>query len=369
MMNASPLPQPVVQRPQPPDPSCLPASDAPEDARMRAVRRYDILDTPPDGAYDRITALAARLFNVPIAIVSIVDADRIWFKSRVGLDAAQVARDPGLCASAILQNGPYVIADAASDARALANPLVAGELGLRFYAAVPLLTADGFNLGTLCIIDRQPRVLSDFDIANLRDLAALVMDQLELRLAAVRAMAELSGLPTDTVRDDTDVQSTHATAAAADTATFLNGAATAPEAASQPLTLLYVEDNPVNLMLIEDVIAHRPDVRLLSARDGKRGIEIARAARPDVILMDINLPGISGITTLRFLRADPRTAHIPVIALSANAAPRDVARGAAAGFFRYLTKPINVNEFLKTLDVALQFAQSNTPRTRSQNGA
>ena len=127
-------------------------------------------------------------------------------------------------------------------------------------------------------------------------------------------------------------------------------------------TLLYVEDNPANLMLIEDLIARRPDIRLLSAMEGNRGVEIARASRPDVILMDINLPGISGIRALQILRADPATAHIPVIALSANAIPRDIAKGLAAGFFRYLTKPIKVNEFMDTLDVALKFAETLSAR-------
>jgi len=117
--------------------------------------------------------------------------------------------------------------------------------------------------------------------------------------------------------------------------------------------LLYVEDNPANLMLVERLVARRPDIRLLTATAGNRGIEIARAARPDVILMDINLPGISGIDAMKILADDPPTAHIPVIALSANAMPHDIERGLSAGFFRYLTKPIRVNEFMDTLDVAL----------------
>jgi len=122
-------------------------------------------------------------------------------------------------------------------------------------------------------------------------------------------------------------------------------------------TLLYVEDNPANLMLIEQLVARRTDMRLLSARDGNLGIQLARAHQPEVILMDINLPGISGIEALRILRDDPATAHIPVVALSANAMPRDVERGLQAGFFRYLTKPIKVNEFMHTLDGALEFAR------------
>jgi signal transduction histidine kinase/CheY-like chemotaxis protein len=134
-------------------------------------------------------------------------------------------------------------------------------------------------------------------------------------------------------------------------------------------TLLYVEDNPANLMLVEDLIARRSDIRLLSARDGARGIDIARAARPDVILMDINLPGIGGIKALRILAADPVTAHIPVVALSANAIPRDIEKGLEAGFFRYLTKPIKVNEFMDTLDVALKFAKTESSRATKEQKA
>ena len=159
-----------------------------ESQRLAAVRRYHVLDTPPDGAFDRITALAARLFRVPIAIVSIVDSDRIWFKSHHGLDVQQIDREPGLCASAVLQDGPWLVNDASRDPRTLANPLVAGEVGLRFYAGVPLTTNDGFNLGTLCVIDQQPRELTEDEVASLSDLATVVMDELELRLAAQRTV-------------------------------------------------------------------------------------------------------------------------------------------------------------------------------------
>ena len=132
-------------------------------------------------------------------------------------------------------------------------------------------------------------------------------------------------------------------------------------------TLLYVEDNPANLMLVEDLIARRSDVRLLSARDGYRGIEIAREERPDVILMDINLPGINGIMALRMLADDEATARIPVIALSANAMPRDIEKGLAAGFFRYLTKPIKLNEFMTTLDLALKLASESAAEMGAEN--
>ncbi len=168
-------------------PAALTSAD--EARRLAAVRRYAILDTPPDGAFDRITALAARLFGVPISIVSIVDADRIWFKSHHGLPGVQqVGRDAGLCASAVLQHDPWVVSDAEADPRALANPLVAGKLGLRFYAGVPLTTLDGHNLGTLCVIDQRPRTVTEDELATLRDLAAVVMGQMELRLIASRTV-------------------------------------------------------------------------------------------------------------------------------------------------------------------------------------
>ena len=143
----------------------------------------------------------------------------------------------------------------------------------------------------------------------------------------------------------------------------LPGAASSPDipaAADAPdkqRTLLYVEDNPANMELVEQLIARRSDLKLLTAINGHLGIVMARALQPDIILMDINLPGLSGFGALKVLRADPTTARIPVIALSANAVPRDIERGMDAGFFRYLTKPIKVREFMDALDVTLEFAR------------
>ena len=128
------------------------------------------------------------------------------------------------------------------------------------------------------------------------------------------------------------------------------------EGDSKQRTLLYVEDNPANMELVEQLISRRPDIKLITAINGHLGIVLARACQPDVILMDINLPGLSGFGALKILRNDPCTAHIPVMALSANAVPRDIEKGMESGFFRYLTKPIKVVEFMDALDVALNFA-------------
>ncbi|WP_371859712.1 PAS domain-containing hybrid sensor histidine kinase/response regulator [Pseudoduganella namucuonensis] len=127
----------------------------------------------------------------------------------------------------------------------------------------------------------------------------------------------------------------------------------------QASTLLYVEDNPANLSLVEQLVARRSDIRLMTATDGRRGLELAMSQLPDVILLDINLPGISGYGVLTILQAERETAHIPVIALSANALPADIEQGLQAGFFSYLTKPINVVDFMLALDLALQFSQRN----------
>ncbi len=163
------------------DPAIIPANEA---QRMNALRRYDILDTPPDGTFDNVTKLAAKLFGVPIAIISLVDTDRIWFKSHHGVDVAQIDRDPGLCASGILGDSPYVLTNAIEDPRSLANPLVAGAFGLRFYVGVPLKTHDNFNLGMLCCLDAKPREVTQSELDDLACLGQLVMDQMEVRLAA-----------------------------------------------------------------------------------------------------------------------------------------------------------------------------------------
>lgn len=137
--------------------------------------------------------------------------------------------------------------------------------------------------------------------------------------------------------------------------------ATEPGTTEVRYTVLYVEDNPDNLELVEQMIARRADAHFISAPEAAQGIALARAHLPDVILMDINLPGISGMDAMKILRADPRTAHIPVLALSANAVPRDIEAALQAGFLNYITKPIHVKDFMKNLDVVLHQQQRKSP--------
>jgi GAF domain-containing protein len=165
--------------------------------RIEALRKYDILDTPPDGSFDRITNLASIIFNVPIAIISLVDTDRIWFKSHYGLPINQIDREPGLCASAILSSDTYIVENAVEDPRTLANSLVAGDFGLRFYAAAPLQTEENYNLGTLCILDKSPRVFTKKEGEILKQLASIVMDEMEMRLTLRNTVQKIKSLSSD----------------------------------------------------------------------------------------------------------------------------------------------------------------------------
>ncbi len=161
-----------------------------ENKRLAELERFEILDTPSDGAFDNISALAAYILKTPIAIVSLVDKNRIWFKSHHGLDVNQIDREPGLCSSAIMDDRAYIVRDAKVDPRTLSNSLVAGEFGLQFYAGVPLKTSNNYNLGTLCVIDFEPREITQEEIGLLEKMATLVMDQMEHRLAG-RKIADL----------------------------------------------------------------------------------------------------------------------------------------------------------------------------------
>jgi len=163
-----------------------------EAERIRALHELGLLDTEPEGRFDRLTRLARRLFDVPTALVTLVDRDRQWFKSANGLDARELPRDTSFCGHAILADDILCIRDARSDERFADNPLVTGEPYIRFYAGCPVRSAGGHNLGTLCLIDSRPRGLDEDEWIDLRDLAGLVERELQLRELA--QTDELTGL-------------------------------------------------------------------------------------------------------------------------------------------------------------------------------
>jgi GAF domain-containing protein len=169
-------------------------TDYSENERLKVLQRYDILDTPQDGSWDRLTRLAAKIFNMPIAVVSLVDTDRIWFKSHYGLTVREIGKDPGLCTTAILSDEIYIVENAIEDIRTLTNPLVVSDFGLRFYASVPLKTVDGFNIGTFAIIDKKQRYLTESQQETLKELAGIAMDEIELRLSARNSARQVNQL-------------------------------------------------------------------------------------------------------------------------------------------------------------------------------
>jgi sigma-B regulation protein RsbU (phosphoserine phosphatase) len=162
-----------------------------EHERLAAVRRYRLVDQPVEDAYERIAFVAGAIFDTPIATVSLVEQDRVWLAACQGLPPGvrEVGREPGLCASVIAQDDLYVINDASVDPRTFEHPLVRGELGLRFYAAAPIRTHDGYRLGTVNVIDSRPREATPRQLKALEHLAAMVSDELELRLMVIRSAA------------------------------------------------------------------------------------------------------------------------------------------------------------------------------------
>jgi hypothetical protein len=157
-----------------------------EAERLAALKEYHILDTGTEQSYDDITTLAAHICEVPVAMISLVDEDRQWFKSKVGLEQQQTSRDVAFCAHAILQNEPFVVRDATKDRRFADNALVTGEPHVRFYAGIPLINPEGLALGTLCVVDHQPRRLSAKQQEALQALSRQVMALLELRRVSAR---------------------------------------------------------------------------------------------------------------------------------------------------------------------------------------
>ncbi|HEV2755159.1 MAG TPA: response regulator [Actinomycetota bacterium] len=520
-----------------------------EDVRIAALRRYEILDSAPEEAFERITKLAQRLFDVPIALVSLVDVDRQWFKSCIGLDTRSTSRDVSFCAHAILGDDVLVVPDATLDPRFSGNPDVLGGPGIRFYAGAPLQTAEGVSLGTLCVIDDHPRPgLSARDRQTLTDLARIVVDEMELRLslrrsvereeelrrakaAAEQASAaksqflsrmshefrtplnailgfvqllqgedltpdqkedlahmrragdqllhlltetlDLSRLESGKVRltiEDTalapvvaaavrvavgeerarvaldeglrvlaDVHQledviaelignalTHAGTSATVTVTaerrggvvdvliaddgrgmetadlerllapFERGTGDTPgigiglalaqrtleamagslgvrSAPGEGTTLtislpagtgsaesgdggpriLYVDDNPSSLRLVEKIMSRHPGVRLHLASTGAEGISIATEELPDLVLLDLYLPDASGFEVLESLRNDPRTASIPVVVVTVEDDPDVAARLSSAGAAEVLTKPFEAQTLVDAVTAHL----------------
>ena len=173
-----------------------------EVGRIAALQKYAILDTDPKQSFDDLTLLASFVCKTPIVLISLVDEDRQWFKSRVGMDAKETSRDIAFCSTAILQSDVFVVSDALKDDRFRDNPLVVSDPHTRFYAGAPLINEDGYALGTLCVVDRAPRDLAPEQKEALKALSRLVLTQLEFR----RNLFLLKETLTDRTREEHERQ-------------------------------------------------------------------------------------------------------------------------------------------------------------------
>jgi GAF domain-containing protein len=159
----------------------VPIMSSNDGARVDALQKYAILDSEPEQAFDDLTLLASYVCKTPIALISLIDEDRQWFKAKVGISAKETSRNIAFCSTAIQQSDVFVVPDALQDERFRTNPLVVSEPNIRFYAGAPLINEDGYALGTLCVIDRTPRVLGADQEVALKALSRLVLMQMEFR--------------------------------------------------------------------------------------------------------------------------------------------------------------------------------------------
>jgi len=357
--------------------SALSLQPTAEASRLASLRNFDILDTPPDGAFDHVCTLAARFFKTPIALISLVDEDRIWFKSKYGMNTPQIPRSPGLCASAILTDAAYVVKNAISDARTLANPLVAGSFGLRFYAAAPLVTHEGFRLGTINVIDFCPRDFTVHDEFALHDFASIVMDQMDLRLAAIKSVTSLAKTLRDArATDDLDrviticawtkkiklgnewvsfeefvtqrlgLRISHAInpeIAQEVLSQFerdnAQTAATSTKAQSIPArpVVLIVDDESIVLALFKDILKSC-GCEVLTGRNGKHALKQLEQSSVDLLITDLVMPEQEGLETIAYVRK--KFPHIKILVVSGYAEYFKVAT--LCGANECLLKPVDV---------------------------
>ena len=287
-----------------------------EEQRQRKLDLYRVVDTPPEEVFDRITRIVAEVIDVPIALVSLVDRGRQWFKSRHGLDAPETPREISFCGHTILSGDILEIEDASKDVRFRDNPLVTGGPAIRFYAGATLRTPDGFNLGTLCAIDRKPRRLSPRFRQLLRDMAMIVVDELELRVALRAALAESARKSTEHLEKDAFFTSvTHELrtplTSIRGSLGLIEGGAVGPVPEAMQ-SLIAVANRNVNSLL--DLINDLLDVQRLDFGKMDFDFGIVDAAQ----LLRETCEEMQGVAAQRNVRLDVQAAAVPAIAGDRN---------------------------------------------------
>jgi CheY-like chemotaxis protein len=311
----------------------IPADDH---ERVAVLRSLGVLDTPPEPVYDELTQLAAQVCGVPMALITLIDADRQWVKSKSGIGRLETKREFAFCAHAISEpeREVFVVPDTQRDARFADHPSVTGDPSIRFYAGAPLVTDDGWALGTLCVFDRVPRELTPEQVKALSTLRRHVVNTLELRRLVAqqnRLVAEL-----ESTRRELDLaRRTPAASPEAFDAQF---------AARHPARVLIAEDNRVNQKVLVRMLA-RLGYRPVLAQDGRAAVTAVARERFDLVLMDIEMPELDGPSATREIRARGPAGHQPVIvAATAHAIASHRESYLAAGMDEYLTKPVRLED-------------------------
>lgn len=328
--------------------------------RLNTLRGYELLDTRPEERFDELTRLAASICDAPISLISLVDGDRQWFKSKTGLEACQTPRADAFCAHAIMSPDLFVVPDALQDPRFATSPLVLGEWHIRFYAGAPLTAPNGHRLGALCVMDQKPRQLSCEQMESLRILSRQVMAQVVLGKnlhdlkTALKAREEIERDREKLIEDLQDARATLNTLKGPVPAAFGARAVAAPQPLEGRGSLLIVDDRDGPRQSLW--IIFKDEYNLLLAEDGPTAIELAKQHRIDVAVLDVCMPGMSGIEVLKRLKeVSPSTEVVMMTAFETTETVRQALRLRACD---YINKPFDVATMRGAVGQAMQRRQT-----------
>jgi CheY-like chemotaxis protein len=331
-----------------------------EAERLHTLRGYGLLDTHPEERFDELTRLAASICGTPISLISLVDENRQWFKSKTGLEVCPTLREDAFCAHAIISPELFVVPDASQDPRFAANPLVRGEGHIRFYAGAPLTAPNGHRLGALCVMDQRPRQLSREQMESLRILSRQVMAQVVLGKnlhdlkAALKAREEIERDREKLIQELHAARATITTLKGPVPASFGARAVAEPQPPKGRGSLLIVDDQDgprESLWII-----FKDEYNLLMAEDGPTAIELAKQHRIDVAVLDVCMAGMSGIEVLKRLKGvNP---NIEVIMMTAFETTETVRQALRLRACDYINKPFDVATMRGAVGSAMQRRQT-----------
>lgn len=319
-----------------------------EAMRLLALKDLHILDTASEQDFDDITRLATQICDVPVSLVTFIDEDRQWFKSKTGLGINEIPLDVSFCADTILQSGITMVHDTFKDERHANNVMVAGEPFVRFYAGVPLVTKEGFAVGTLCIMDTRPRSLTTDQIFGLKVLARHVYLLFEMRRLLMAGK-----LPKEKM-EAFHAQPRHAFERVLRDADFEKGSKedlpvkqifSMDRDMLLDKKILVVDDNRINRLMAATILRNFGAVTS-EAANGQEAIDVLSAKEIDLVLMDIQMPVMDGMEATGIIR-EKISRSLPIIALTANAIKGDNKKCMDAGMNEYLTKPFKEKELLE----------------------